>query len=224
MDIVKELFEMQDTGYRDFQAPLIPDIPKEKIIGVRTPELKRFAKRLLKEGRACEITDTLPHTYFEENQLHGFIISELRDPDTVIEELDRFLPFVDNWATCDQINPRIFARYTDRLYTEICRCISSEHTYTVRFGLRMLMKYYLDERFDPSYLRLAAGIKSDEYYVNMMIAWYFAEALAKQYDSAVKIIEEGCLDKWVHNKAVQKARESFRIPEEHKEYLKKLKK
>ena len=214
---------MQDTGYRDFQMKLIPTAGPETMIGVRTPALRKYAKALIKAGQADEFLKNLPHTYFDENQLHAFILSELKDYDLCIEETDRFLPYVDNWATCDQLSPRVFKKNHARLSEKIPEWISSQETYTIRFGIGMLMQHFLDEDFDPVYPETVAGIRSEEYYVNMMIAWYFATALAKQYDTVLPYLEQRRLDPWTHNKTIQKAVESYRITSEQKEYLKSLK-
>ena len=214
---------MQDTGYRDFQMKLIPTAGPETMIGVRTPALRKYAKALVKAGQADEFLKNLPHTYFDENQLHAFILSELKDYDLCIEETDRFLPYVDNWATCDQLSPRVFKKNHARLSEKIPEWISSQETYSIRFGIGMLMQHFLDEDFDPAYPETVAGIRSEEYYVNMMIAWYFATALAKQYDTVLPYLEQRRLDPWTHNKTIQKAVESYRITAEQKEYLKSLK-
>ena len=221
--IREELFRLQDTGYRDFQMKLIPTAGPETMIGVRTPALRKYAKALVKAGQADEFLKNLPHTYFDENQLHAFILSELKDYDLCIEETDRFLPYVDNWATCDQLSPWIFKKNHARLSEKIPEWISSQETYTIRFGIGMLMQHFLDEDFDPAYPETVAGIRSGEYYVNMMIAWYFATALAKQYDTVLPYLEQRRLDLWTHNKTIQKAVESYRITAEQKEYLKSLK-
>ena len=221
--IREELFRMQDTGYRDFQMKLIPTAGPETMIGVRTPALRKYAKALIKAGQADEFLKNLPHTYFDENQLHAFILSELKDYDLCIEETDRFLPYVDNWATCDQLSPMVFKKNHARLSEKIPEWISSQETYTIRFGIGMLMQHFLDEDFDPAYPETVAGIRSGEYYVNMMIAWYFATALAKQYDTVLPYLEQRRLDPWTHNKTIQKAVESYRITSEQKEYLKSLK-
>ncbi|MDE5792216.1 MAG: DNA alkylation repair protein [Oscillospiraceae bacterium] len=223
MTIQKKLLSLQDMEYRDFNAKLIPNIDKDSIIGVRTPELRKFAKELAKSEKVSAFFKALPHQYFEENQLHAFLISEMKDYDKAIAELTRFLPYVDNWATCDQLRPKIFRKYSDRLIEEVRKWIVSDKMYTIRFGIGMLMRWYLDEYFKLEYLNLVAEVQSEEYYVNMMRAWYFATALAKQYDAAVRIIEENQLDTWTHNKTIQKARESYRISDEQKEYLKTLK-
>jgi len=223
MKIQEKLFLMQDTKYRDFNAKLIPNIDKEKMIGIRTPELRKFAKELAKSEEVSIFLKTLPHQYFEENQLHAFLISEMKDYDTVITELAKFLPYVDNWGTCDQLSPKVFKNNPDKLIEEVRKWIHSDKTYTIRFGIGMLMRWYLDEHFKSEYLDLVAEIQSEEYYVNMMRAWYFATALAKQYDDTIRIIEENRLDAWTHNKTIQKARESYRISDGQKEHLKTLK-
>ena len=220
--IRKELFERQDIKYRDFQAKLIPTVDPDKMIGVRTPELRKLAKQLIKSGDAAEFISELPHEYFDENQLHAFIISEMKDYEECIAEVNRFLPYVDNWATCDQLSPKVFKKHRAQLLGEIKKWIKSEKTYTIRFGIGMLMQHYLDEEFKPEYPEMVAAVKSDEYYVNMMIAWYVATALAKQYEEVLTFIENKVLDKWTHNKTIQKSVESYRITPEQKEYLKGL--
>ena len=222
-EIRKELFNMQDEKYRDFQAKLIPTVEQETVIGVRTPQLRKYAGRLLKRDDIREFLDDLPHKYFDENQLHAFIISGIKDYDRCAEEVERFLPYVDSWATCDQMSPKVFKKHKPELLMKIKEWIVSGKTYTVRFGVGMLMEHYLDDDYDPKYLKMVAGIRSEEYYVNMMTAWYFATALAKQYDSVLPFIEDKKLDAWTHNKAIQKAVESYRITEEQKGYLKSLK-
>ena len=221
--IQKHLFELQDQGYRTFHCALIPNVPAEKVIGIRTPALRSFAKELSGTPEAVSFLDALPHEYYEENNLHGFLLCLIRDYDSCVAEIDRFLPFVDNWATCDCMSPSCFSRNQSALEADIRRWIASGQTYTVRFGLRCLMNHFLDKRFQPEYLRLASSVRSEEYYVNMMTAWFFATALAKQYDAALPYLENLELDPWVHNKAIQKARESRRITAEQKEYLKSLK-
>lgn len=217
------LFEMQDLKYRDFHSKLMPTVDKEKIIGVRTPELRKFAKELSKKEEAKDFLKILPHKYYEEDNLHAFLIEQIKDFDECVSALDNFLLYVDNWATCDMMTPKVFKKNTDKLLPKINEWLISDYTYEVRFAIGMLMKFYLDENFDEKYLKLVAGVKSDEYYINMMIAWYFATALAKQWDKALPYIENRILDKWTHNKAIQKAVESYRITEEQKEYLKTLK-
>ena len=222
-EIRQSLFALQDIKYRDFQAKLIPGTDAETMIGVRTPELRKLAKQMLKREEIGEFLQDLPHRYFDENQLHAFIVSGIREYGKCMEELMRFLPFVDNWATCDQMSPGVFKKHKPELLAEIREWLGSEHTYTVRFGIGMLMQHFLDEDFDPAYPELVAGVHSEEYYVNMMIAWYFATALAKQYDAVLPFIEGRRLDPWTHNKTIQKAVESYRISDEQKEYLKSLK-
>ena len=221
-DIREELFRLQDTEYRDFQSRLFPTLESAEFIGVRTPALRAFAKRLVREDGVEAFWRDLPHTYFDENQLHAFSISEIRDFDRCMEEVERFLPFVDNWATTDQMSPKVFRKHKPELLAHVKTWLKSSHTYTVRFAIGMLMQHFLDDDFDPAYLDTVAAIRSDEYYVNMMIAWYFSTALAKQYDAAVPYLEYRWLDAWCHAKTIQKAVESFRVPPEHKAYLRTL--
>jgi 3-methyladenine DNA glycosylase AlkD len=213
------LFELQDLKYRDFQCRLMPTVNPDTVIGVRTPELRKLAKEFSKMPEAEKFLKILPHKYYEENNLHGFLIETIRDYNQAIEAVDAFLPYVDNWATCDLMCPKVFKRHLPELLEQIKVWIKSGRTYTIRFGIGMLMSFYLDEQFKPEYLELAANVKSQEYYVNMMIAWYFATALAKQYDAALPYIEQHRLESWTHNKAIQKAIESYRITDEQKEYL-----
>ena len=218
-----KLFELQDLNYRDFHAKLMPTVSKERVIGVRTPVLRKFAKEFGKTKEAEEFLKQLPHEYYEEDNLHGFLIAGMKDFDRCIEELERFLPYVDNWATCDLLSPKIFKKHLQELLVKIRVWTVSEHTYMIRFGVGMLMSFYLDEAFELEYPEMVSGIRSDEYYVNMMIAWYFATALAKQYETVLPFIENRRLDKWTHNKAIQKAVESYRVTDEKKAYLKTLK-
>lgn len=222
-DIRGELFKMQDIGYRDFNSKLIPTVKKEDMIGVRTPELRKYAKKLLKEEGVEDFLHSLPHKYFDENQLHAFIISEIKDFKLCIDELINFLPYLDNWATCDQLSPKIFKKYRNDLLPHIYEWLKSDKTYTVRFGIGMLMEHFLDEDFKSEYPEMVAAVRSEEYYINMMTAWYFATALAKQYESILPFIEGNKLDTWTHNKTIQKAIESNRINAEQKNYLKGLK-
>ncbi|MDO4522826.1 MAG: DNA alkylation repair protein [Eubacteriales bacterium] len=223
-EIQRWLFAQQDLKYRDFMAALTPTLPKEYFIGVRTPMLRAYAKELIRSGQCSKITKAvLPHNYFEEQQLHAFILSEGRDYETVLSEVAHVLPFINNWATCDQLRPKIFRKYTDRLITSVEQWLHSDQIYTIRFGIGMLLSYYLDDHFKTEYLHQVAAIVSEEYYVNMMAAWYFATALAKQYNAVIPLFEEHRLNVRVHNKAIQKARESRQIPEDVKEYLKILK-
>ncbi len=221
-EIIKELYKKQDIQYRDFQVKLIPSKTVDDMIGVRTPELRKYAKELLKREDIGVFLEILPHEYFDEDQLHAFIISGIKDYDKCMEEVDKFLPYVDNWATCDQMSPKVFKKHHPELLKKIKKWIKSKETYTVRFAVGMLMEHFLDEDFDIKYPEIVAKIRSDEYYTNMMIAWYFATALAKQYDVVLPFIEEKRLDKWTHNKAIQKSLESYRITVEQKEYLKSL--
>ncbi len=216
------LFEMQDTAYRDFQSKLIPGKDPSLFIGIRTPDLRTFAKELVKSNDYEEFLTDLPHHYFDEDQLHAFIVSEIKDYETCIEKTERFLPYIDNWATCDQMSPKTFKKNRDNLLRHIENWLKDKKTYTIRFAVGMLMQHYLDEDFKVEYAQQVAAIKSDEYYVKMMVAWYFATALAKQYNSAVKYLECRKLDTWTHNKTIQKAVESYRITAETKEYLKSL--
>ena len=220
--IHQKLFELQDVKYRDFQSKLIPSIPSDSIIGVRTPELRQMAKQFIKDGKYIDFLSDVQHQYFEENQIHAFILSEIKDYDLCIREVCRFLPYVDNWATCDQMSPKVFKKYREELLREIKKWIDSGETYTVRFAIKMLMEHFLDEDFDMVYTEMVSKVESEEYYVKMMIAWYFATALAKQYENILPFIENRCLDTWTHNKTIQKAVESYRITEEHKNYLKSL--
>ena len=224
MDSIKEeLFSFQDKEYRDFQKKLIPTIYQENVIGVRTPILRKFAKSLVKENKYKSFLEDLPHKYFDENQLHAFIISKIKNYDECISYINIFLPYIDNWATCDQMSPKIFKKNKKKLLNQIKIWIKSKDTYTIRFSIGMLMNHFLDEDYNPKYLEMVSKIKSDEYYINMMVAWYFATALAKQYDDTISYIENNKLDKWTHNKTIQKAIESYRITEEQKDYLRKLK-
>ena len=217
-----ELFEMQDLTYRDFHAKLMPTIDKETVIGVRTPMLRAYAKKFGKTADVVTFLEVLPHKYYEENNLHGLLIEQIKDYPACIAAIERFLPYVDNWATCDMIALRTMKKHLDVFIQEVYNWMASDHPYIVRFGIGMLMRYYLDEQFKPEYPEKVAEIKSDEYYVNMMRAWYFATALAKQYDQILPYLEEKKLDTWTHNKTIQKAVESYRIASEQKCYLRTL--
>ncbi len=221
--IRKELNGLKDEKYRLMQCKIIPNIEPDSIIGVRTPELRKMAKQILKHDDADAFLSDLPHKYFEENQLHAFMISEIKDYDRCVTLLNAFLPYVNNWATCDQMSPKVFKKHHDKLPELIRSWMGSKEAYTIRFGIGMLMEHFLDEEYDPKYPEAVAGIRSEEYYVNMMIAWYFATALAKQYESVLPFIEGRRLDTWTHNKAIQKSIESYRISDERKAYLKTLK-
>lgn len=222
-EILQRLFALQDLEYRDFQAKLMPTVDKSTIIGVRTPELRRLAKEFAKREGVAAFLDELPHRYYDENNLHGFLLCEEKDFGRVIARLDAFLPYVDNWATCDLLSPKVFKKYKAELLPHIRRWLASDQVYTVRFGIEMLMSHYLDEDFTPEYFDWVAVLRSEEYYVNMMIAWYFATALVKQYDTALPILLEQRLMPWTHNKIIQKAIESYRITDEQKAYLRSLK-
>ncbi|WP_026495197.1 DNA alkylation repair protein [Butyrivibrio sp. WCD3002] len=222
-EIREELFKHRDIKYRDFQVKLIPGTDPDDMIGVRTPELRKLAKQYAKAEDINEFLNDLPHKYFDENQLQAFIISGMKDYNLCMEKLCEFLPYVDNWATCDQMSPKIFKKHKEELLKMIEEWIVSDKTYTVRFAIGMLMEHFLDDDFDMKYPEMVAKVRSEEYYINMMIAWYFATALAKQYDSIIPYIEEKKLDDWTHNKAIQKSIESYRITPEQKEYLRSLK-
>ena len=221
-EIRKQLFLLATPEYKEFVSKLIPNISKESIMGVKIPPLRALAKTLTKDASRSFLA-SLPHQYYEENNLHAFIIERMESFDECIEYLQAFLPYVDNWSTCDSLRPKCFKKNLNRLLPIIHQWLASSAPYTVRFGIEMLMVYYLDEKFDESYAEAVSKIRSDEYYVNMMISWYFATALAKQWHSAIKYLEAGTLPNFVHNKTIQKARESFRISDQHKEYLLKLK-
>ena len=220
--IQQQLFELQDLKYRDFHAKLVPGMNVNDIIGVRTPELRKFAKQLAKDERVGDFLAVLPHRYLDEMNLHGFIISELKDYDECLEEIERFLPYVNNWATCDLLSPKAFKQKKNRvrLIEDIKRWMASNEPFIIRFGIEMLMSFYLDEDFKPEYLKWVSDIRHEHYYVKMMVAWYFATALAKQWESTLPYIVESTLEKWTHNKAIQKAVDSYRITPEQKELLK----
>ena len=220
--ILNRLYALADPAYGEFQSKLIPDMDRTLFIGVRTPALRNLAKELYGTDEATEFLNDLPHTYFDENQLHAFLVSRAKPFDICIKEVDKFLPYVNNWATCDQMSPAIFKKNTDLLLPRVFSWIDSDHIYTVRFGIGMLMQHFLDDLFDNKYPEKVSRIRSDEYYINMMIAWYFATALAKQYDAVLPFLEEQKLSAWVHNKTIQKAVESYRITDEQKTYLRSL--
>jgi len=221
-EIRAELYTLRDEKYRDFQRKLIPTVRPETVIGVRTPALRAYAKELLKRPDIGEFLSALPHESFDENQLHAFLLSEIKDFDRCAAGVERFLPFVDNWATCDQLSPKVFGKHHAELLPLVKAWIASGETYTVRFGIGMLMAHFLDADFDPRYPEWVAALRSEEYYVNMMRAWYFATALAKQYVAVLPYLEQRRLDLWTHNKTIQKAVESYRISDEQKTYLKTL--
>ena len=223
MSIRETLFSLREEKYAAFQARLIPNVAPERVIGVRTPALRKLAKTLRGSGQAEEFLKALPHEFFEENNLHAFLLCEMKDFEACVQAVENFLPYVDNWATCDQMSPGVFRKNKQALLPHIRRWIASEQCYTRRFGIGMLMSHFLDEDFREEYLSLVSDIRSEEYYVNMMIAWYFATALAKQYEAALPYLENRRLAPWVHNKAIQKAVESFRVSDGHKAYLRTLK-
>ncbi len=219
-NIQKTLISMGEEEYREFSSKLMPTVDKSKVIGIRTPNLRKYAKGL---ENYEEFLTKLPHEYFEENNLHAFLIERERDFDSCIEKLDAFLPYVDNWATCDSMKPKVLKKEPQKLLKHIKRWLNSKDVYAVRYAINLLMSFYLDENFDESYLAIVKNVRSEEYYINMMRAWYFATALAKRYEETLPYLENKALDTWTHNKTIQKAVESFRISKEHKEYLRTLK-
>ena len=221
--IKEQLFARQDLDYKTFQCKLMPTVSPDRVIGVRTPQLRQYAKEISGSIEAEAFLLQLPHVYYEEDNLHGMLIEGIKDYQKCIDALQAFLPYVDNWATCDLISPKVFKKHLPELREQIPIWLGSEHTYVVRFGIKMLMQFCLDEAFETEYPDRVAQIRSEEYYINMMIAWYFATALAKQYETVVPYIENHRLDVWTHNKAIQKAIESYRITEEQKKYLRSLK-
>ncbi len=223
MQIIERLNSLRDSAYAEFQRKLIPTVAPETIIGVRTPDLRKLAKELIQTGEAEAFLKELPHRYFDENQLHAFILSEDRDFERCLSRVSAFLPFVDNWATCDQMSPKVFKKHREELLPAIENWLHADHVYTVRFAVGMLMEHFLDGDFDPRYLEWVSCVPAGEYYVDMMAAWYFATALAKQYDAALPYIRDRRLPLWTHNKASQKAAESYRVPPEHKAALKACK-
>ena len=217
MEIQKKLLELQDKEDAEFQSKLTPGVPRDAFIGGRVPEVRKLAKSYSKDPECQEFLKELPHQYYDENMLHGLVLSEMKDYDDCIRAVDLFLPYVDNWAVCDIMSPKVFKKHKEQLLEKIREWAASDLVYTCRFGLEMLMSHFLDEDYAPEYLEIPAGVRSEEYYVNMMIAWFFATALAKQWDTTIPYIEGNRLDTWVHNKTIQKARESYRITEEQKE-------
>jgi 3-methyladenine DNA glycosylase AlkD len=221
--IVDSLFDMQDLQYRSFVAKLTPSVNIENIIGVRTPQLRTYAKELRNNPIKHTFLKQLPHKYYEENNLHGMLIQNIStDINEIIQYINDFLPHIDNWATCDTLSPKIFKKHPAIVRKNIISWLNSSHTYTIRFGIVTLLQFFLDEHFLQSDLSLVAQIKSDEYYVNMAIAWYYSYALIKQYTSTLPLFESQQLNKWIHNKSIQKAIESYRIPTERKDYLRQL--
>ncbi len=223
--ITDGLFALKDENYRRFHAKLIPDIPIDNIIGVRTPVLRKYAKEVAKLPETNIFLESLPHIYYEENNLHGALLSLLYPKDIIafMEQLERFLPYVDNWATCDMLSPKIFKKHLSYVYERVQKWLQSDAVYTIRFGIVTLLGFYLDDAFEPEMLQLVANVRSEEYYVNMAVAWYFSMALVKQYDATLPYIQNRVLEPWTHNKSIQKAIESRRIPQETKAYLRDLK-
>ncbi|MEE1042841.1 MAG: DNA alkylation repair protein [Clostridia bacterium] len=222
-DIQKDLFALRDEKYKIFHSKLMPTINPELIIGVRTPVLRKYALEIAKTDNAKDFIENLPHKYYEENNLHAFILEQTKDFDRAIYLWEKFLPYIDNWATCDMFSDKVFKNHRDKILPYVKKWLKSNHTYTVRYAIGILMNLFLDEHFKNEYMDIVSKIKSDEYYINMMIAWYFATALAKQYEAAIEYLEQKRLPIWIHNKTIQKAVESYRIPRETKEYLKVLK-
>ena len=223
MTVKDALFSYQDLKYRDFQSPLVPNIDKETIIGVRTPQMRQVAKEFYNTPEGNKFLSKLPHKYYEENLVHFFMIAMIKDFDECVKEVERFLPYVDCWPVCDQSSPKVFKKNHKKLLPLIKKWIASDHVYTARFGIRMLMNEFLGDDFKEEYLEWVASVKGEDYYIKMMVAWYFATALAKKYDETVPYIEEHKLEDWTHKKAIQKAVESFRVSDEHKAYLRTLK-
>ena len=221
--ITNDLKRLSDEEYKSFHSKLIPNVQPDRVLGVRIPILREYAKKIFGTAEAQEFLNNLPHYYYEENNLHAFLIEQIKDCDLCILKTEKFLPFIDNWATCDSLRPKVFLKHKEEILKKALVWIKSDHVYTQRYGIEVLMNYFLDEAFDEKYLRIVSKIKSDEYYVKMMIAWYFATALAKQYEATLPFIKNKTLDLWTHNKTIQKARESFRLTNEQKEYLKTLK-
>ena len=221
-ELQRQLFALQDLKYREFHAKLIPTVDKETIIGVRVPVLRKLAKEL-DEKTIAIFLQSLPHKYYEENQLHAILLSDIKGYEQCLAAVNKFLPYVDNWATCDLLRPKSFAKHHKELIKEISQWLRSGKTYTVRFGIEMLMVHFLKEDFQKKYLDWVADIRSEEYYVCMMQAWFFAEATVKQYESVLPYFEKRKLEEWAHNKAIQKVQESYRISQEHKNYMKSLK-
>ena len=223
MSVYDRLIKHKDDKYQEFQSKLVPNIDSNTIIGIRTPDMRNIAKEVFGTNEAEEFLKELPHKYYEENLVHFFLIAMIKDFDECINKVEEFLPYIDCWPVCDQASPKVFKKNHDKLLSYIKKWIKSKHVYTSRFGMRMLMNEFLDKDFKEEYLDLVSSVKGEDYYLKMMVAWYFATALAKQYDASIKVIEDKILDQWVHNKAIQKAIESFRVSDEHKEYLRTLK-
>lgn len=222
MSVYEELCKVKDDKYKEFQSALVPNISKDTILGVRTPEMRKIAKDMFNTDEGKKFLKKLPHKYYEENLVHFFMIAMIKDFDECVKETERFLPYIDCWPVCDQSSPKAFKKKHDEILPLIKKWIDSDHVYTSRFGMRMLMNEFLGEDFKPEYLKWVASKKGEDYYLKMMVAWYFATALAKQYDATIPFFEKHILDDWCHKKAIQKAIESFRVSDEHKEYLKTL--
>lgn len=222
MSVYERLLSYQDEKYKEFQSKLVPNIDKETIIGVRTPQMRKIVKEIYDTNEANIFLQTLPHKYYEENLVHFFLISKIKDFDECIKEVEKFLPYINCWPVCDQATPMVFKKNHDKLLPLIKKWINSNHVYTARFGIRMLMNEFLNDDFKEEYLELVSSKSGDDYYLKMMVAWFFATALAKQYNATIKYIENRCLDPWIHQKTIQKAVESYRVSDEHKEYLKKF--
>ena len=220
MSVYERLLSYQDKTYKEFQSKLVPNIDKETIIGVRTPQIRSIVKEIFGTEEANIFLKTLPHQYYEENLVHIFLVSKIKDYDECVKEIERFLPYIDCWPVCDQATPLVFKKNHDKLLPYIKKWIKSNKVYTARFGIRMLMNEFLNDDFKEEYLELVSSKKGEDYYLKMMIAWFFATALAKQYNATIKYIENKCLDPWIHKKTIQKAIESYRVSDEHKEYLK----
>ena len=223
MDVVDKLNKVKSEEYKEFQSKLVPNIQKDTILGVKTPEMRDIAKEVFASKDRDDFLSDLPHKYYEENLVHFFVISMIKDFDECVKRVEEFLPYVDCWPLSDQATPKSFKKNHQKVLPLIYKWIASDHVYTARFGLRMLMNEFLDDDFKAEYLEVAANKRGEDYYLKMMVAWYFATALAKQYDASIKYFEERKLDDWVHKKAIQKAIESYRVSDEHKEYLKTLK-
>ena len=221
-DLEKRMFELCDKEYAAFQCKLIPTISAGTVLGIRVPVLRNLAKEFRKESECEAFLESLPHRYYDENMFHSILLCDVKDYERAIEYVDSFLPYIDNWAVCDTLSPKVFKKHRSKLIEKIMEWTKSDKVYTCRFGIKMLMAHFLDEDFKPEYLKIPEAVKSDEYYVKMMVAWYFATALAKQWDATIPYIEENKLDIWTHNKTIQKARESYRITADQKEYLKTL--
>ena len=223
MNLIDKLIKVKDDEYKEFQSRLVPNIPKENILGIRTPELRKIAKEVYESDDRDSFLNELPHKYYEENLIHFFVISMIKEFDECIKRVEEFLPYVDCWPVSDQASPKVFKKKHKELLPYIKKWIKNKHIYTSRFGIRMLMNEYLGDDFKEEYLKLVASVKSDEYYLKMMVAWYFATALAKKYNETIPYLENHCLDEWVHKKSIQKAIESYRVTDEHKKYLISLK-